>query len=128
MARRLQIIQTEAENSTVGSGKWHGDGDCESSQSEISLLPLKDKGIYAEGLFLYLDRPRGGVPVAAEIMARLAQVSGEEWDPAAVEFMAQCLWIFQTEAGNATVGSGEWHGDGDDDDAGYEISLLYAVR
>ena len=32
--------------------------------------------------------------------------------------------IIQTEAGNATVGSGEQHGDGDDDDAGFEISLI----
>ena len=32
---------------------------------EISLLLLNDKGIYDKGLFLYLDWPRGGVPVAA---------------------------------------------------------------
>ena len=42
----------------------------------MSLLPLKDKGIYAEGLFLNLDRSRGGVPVTAEIMVGRERVSG----------------------------------------------------
>ena len=48
-----------------------------------------------------------------------------------MEFMARHLRIMHTEAGNATVGSGKWraasgerHGDEDDNDAGYEISLL----
>ena len=68
MARHLQIIQTEARNVTIGSGERYGDGDDDEAGSEISLLPLNDKGIYAEGLFLNLYRPRGGVPVEAEIM------------------------------------------------------------
>ena len=84
----------------------------------MSLLLPNYKGIYAEGIFLILDRPRGGVPVAAEIMVGRAQVSGQEWDPAAAEFMAQRLQIFHTEAGNATVRSGKRHGDGDNDDVG----------
>ena len=84
----------------------------------MSLLPLKDKGIYAEGLFLNLDRQRGGVPVTPEIMVGRARFGGQEWDPAATEFMARRLRIFQTEAGNVTVRSGKRHGDGDNDDAG----------
>ena len=48
----------------------------------------------------------------------------QEWDPAAAEFLARRSRTIQTEAGNATVGSSERHGDGDDDDVGYEISLL----
>ena len=45
MARRLQIIQTEAGNATVGSGDRHGDGDDDDVGYEISLVPLNDKGI-----------------------------------------------------------------------------------
>ena len=37
---------------------------------------MNNKGIYAEGLFLNLDRPRGGDPVAAEIMAGRELVGG----------------------------------------------------
>ena len=48
----------------------------------------------------------------------------QEWDPSAADFMAICLRIIQTEAGNATVGSVKRHGDGDDDNAGSDISLL----
>ena len=44
---------------------------------------MNDKGIYTEGLFLNLDWPRGGDPVAAEIMAGQALVGGQEWDTAA---------------------------------------------
>ena len=69
MARRLRIIQTNSGNATVGSGERHVNGGDDDAGSEISLLPLNNKRIYAEGLFLNLDRPRGGVPVAAEIMA-----------------------------------------------------------
>ena len=69
MVQRLRIFQTEAGNATVGSGKRHGDGDNYDAGSEISLLLLYNKGIHDEGLFLNLDRPRGGVPVASEIMA-----------------------------------------------------------
>ena len=69
MARCLRIIQTEAGNATVGSVKRHGDGDDDNAGSDISLLTLYSKGIHDEGLFLNLDRPRGGVPVAAEIKA-----------------------------------------------------------
>ena len=65
MARRSQIIYTEAGNVTAGSGKRHGDGDNNDAGSEISLLLLNDKGIYAEGILLNLDWPRSGVPVAA---------------------------------------------------------------
>ena len=38
--------------------------------------------------------------------------------------MAQRLRVIHTEAGNATVGSGDRHGTGEDDDAGSEIYLL----
>ena len=69
MARLLRRIQTEAENSTIGSGEPHGDGDDDDAGSDIYLLPMNDKFIYAEGLFINLDRPRGAVPVAAKIMA-----------------------------------------------------------
>ena len=124
MAQLLRIIQTEAGNATVGSGEQNGDGDNDDAGSEKSLLLLNGKGIYAGGLFLNLDRPCGGFPVAAEIMAGRVQVGRQEWDPAAAEFMAQYLRIFHTEAGNATVGSGKRHGDGYDDYAGYDISLL----
>ena len=34
------------------------------------------------------------------------------------------LQIIHTNAGNVTVGIGERHSDGDDNDAGYETSLL----
>ena len=135
MAQRLWIIQTEASNSTVGrgerqaaSGKRHGDGENDDAGSEIDLLMMNDKGIYAKGLFFNLYRPRGSVPVAAEIMAVQAQVGGQEWDPAAVEFIARRWWIFKTEAGNATVGSGKRHGDGDDNDAGSKISPLLPAK
>ena len=57
-------------------------------------------------------------------MAGRALVSGQEWDHTAADLMARCLWIFQTEAGNTTVGSGKRYGDGDDGDAGCYISLL----
>ena len=124
MARCLWVIYTKSGNATIGSDKRHGDGDYDEAGSEISLLPLNNKGMYAEGLFLNLYQPRGGVPVAEEIMAGQAQVGGQEWDPAAAEFIVWRLWIFQTEFGNATVGSGKRHGDGYDDDTGYEISLL----
>ena len=33
------------------------------------------------------------------------------------------MWTIQTEDGNTTVGIDEQHGDGDDDDAGSDISL-----
>ena len=42
----------------------------------IYLLPLNNKGISAEGLLLHLYRPRGAVPVEAEIMAGGARVGG----------------------------------------------------
>ena len=38
--------------------------------------------------------------------------------------MSRRLRVIQTADGNVTVGSGEWNSDGDDDDAGSEISLL----
>ena len=69
IVRHLQIFQTEAMNATVGSGERHGDGDDDSAGSDISLLLLYDKGIYFDGIFLNLDRPRGGVPVASENVA-----------------------------------------------------------
>ena len=50
------------------SGERHGDEDNDDAESEISLLMLNDKGINAKGLFLNLDRPRGSVPIASEIM------------------------------------------------------------
>ena len=83
MARHLRIIHNEAGNTTVGGGNrreslcWT-DND---AGSEIYLLPLNNKGIYTEVLFLNLDRPRGGVPVAAVIMTGQARVFGQEWDP-----------------------------------------------
>ena len=76
MTRCLRIIQTEAENATVGSGDQHVDGDDDDTGSEISLLLLNHKVIYAEGLFLHLYWPRGSVPVAAKIIAGRAQVGG----------------------------------------------------
>ena len=75
MARCLQIIHTEAGNATLESGEWHGDGDVDDAGSEIYLLPLNDKGIHAEGLFLNLYWLRVGVTVAAEIMAVRVRVS-----------------------------------------------------
>ena len=56
-------------NATVGSDERHGDGDGDKAGSEISLINLNDKGIHAEGIFLNSDRSRGGIPVAARIMA-----------------------------------------------------------
>ena len=70
------MIKTEAGNVTVGRGERHGDEDVNDAGSEISLLPMKDKGNHAEGLFLHLDRPCGGVPVASEIMMGQAKVGG----------------------------------------------------
>ena len=61
----MLIFQTEDGNATVGSGGQNGDEYDNDTGSEISLLPLYDKGIYAEGLFLKLDQPRSGVPIAA---------------------------------------------------------------
>ena len=60
-----RIVQTEARNATVGSGKRHGDRDYDDAGSEISLLTLNDKGINAEGMFLNLDRPCGDFTVTA---------------------------------------------------------------
>ena len=51
IARRLWIFQAEAGNGTVGSGKRHGDEDDNDMGYVISLLPMNNKGIYAEGLF-----------------------------------------------------------------------------
>ena len=65
MARHSRIIQTDSGNATVGSRDRHGDGDDDDAGSNISLLPMNYKGIYSEGIFLNLDWPRGGVPVAA---------------------------------------------------------------
>ena len=65
MVRLLRIIQTESGNATVGSDERQGDGDDDDSGSEISLLPLNDKGIYGEGLLLNLDWLRGGVTIAS---------------------------------------------------------------
>ena len=78
------------------SGERHGYGYDDDAGSEISLLPLNDKGIYSEVIFLNLDRPRGGVLVAAEIMAGRAQFIRQEWDPSVAEFMARHLRIIQT--------------------------------
>ena len=63
-----------AGNKTVGSGKRHGDGENDDAGSDKSLLPLNNKCIHAEGILLNLDRPCGGVPVAAEIMGGRALV------------------------------------------------------
>ena len=41
-----------------------------------------------------------------------------------MEFMARLLRRIHTESGNATIGSGKQHGDGDDDDSGSDIYLL----
>ena len=49
----------------AASSERHGDGDDDDTGSDISLLPLNDKGIYSERLFLNLSRPHGGVPVTA---------------------------------------------------------------
>ena len=76
MARLLRIIHTEAGNATVGSGEKHGDGDNDDAGYEISILPLNDKGIHTEVPLLNLDRPRGSVPVAAEILAGQARIGG----------------------------------------------------
>ena len=65
MARRLRIFQTEAGYAEIGIIKRHGDGDDDDAGSDIFLLPLNDKGIYAEGLFLNLDRLHSGVTFAA---------------------------------------------------------------
>ena len=73
----MQTIHTEAGNTTVGSGKSHGDGDDNDMESEIFLLTLNNKGIHTEGIFLNLDRPRGRVPVAEKIMVGQAQVERE---------------------------------------------------
>ena len=105
MAQRLGTIHTEAGNTPVWSGKRHGNGYDDDTGSERSLLLLNNKGIYSEGLFLNLDRTRGGVPVAAEIMSVLAQVGGQEMNPDSAEFMAQRLGIIQTEAGTPLLGA-----------------------
>ena len=38
--------------------------------------------------------------------------------------MARHSRIIHADSGNATVGSSEWHGDGDDNNTGSEIFLL----
>ena len=48
----------------------------------------------------------------------------QEWEPTAAEFMSRRSRIIQIEAGNNTIGSGEQHGDGDNNDKGSEISSL----
>ena len=45
----------------------------------------------------------------------------QKWDPTAAESMARRSQIIQTDAGNATVGSGKRHGDGDENDVGSDI-------
>ena len=65
MVRLSWIIQTEDGNAIIGSSKQHGDGDNNDAGSEIALFPLNDKGIHTEGLFLILDWPSGGVPIAS---------------------------------------------------------------
>ena len=74
----MQIIQTEAGSATVGSSERHGDGYDNDTGSEICLLPLNNRGLYAEVLFLNLYRRHGGVPVTAEIVAERARVGGQE--------------------------------------------------
>ena len=69
VVQNSRIIQTESGTFTVGSSDWYGDGDDSDVGSKISLLPLNNKLVNAEGLFLNLNRPRGGVTVAAEIIA-----------------------------------------------------------
>ena len=71
-----RIFQTESGKYTVGSSNWYGDGDDGDTGYNISLLPLNNKVINTEGLFLNLDRLRGGVTVASEIIAGCAQVGG----------------------------------------------------
>ena len=71
-------------HTTVGIGKRNGDGDNNDTGSEISLLPLNDKGINSEGLFLNLVWPRSGGTITEKTMERQARV-------------------IQNEAGNATV-------------------------
>ena len=58
------------------------------------------------------------------LMTKNLQDEEQEWDPSTVEFMVRCLWIIQTEAGIATVGSGKRHCDGYGDGSGYDMSLL----
>ena len=60
----MRIFQNEDENATVGSIERHGNGDNDYEGYEIFLLLLNNKGIYAEGLLLNLDRPYDGVSVA----------------------------------------------------------------
>ena len=60
-------------------------------------------------------------------MAGQEQVGGQELDPDVAEFMVRRLRIFQTEAGNATVGSGDWHGDGDGDDTGLRYIYFHCT-
>ena len=98
----MQIIQTEAGNATIGSGERHDDGYDDDAGSDISLLPLKNKGIHFEGLFLNLDRMRRGVAVTAEIMAGQARV-------------------IQAEAGNTTIWGNKRHLNGDNiNDTGWD--------
>ena len=63
MARRSCIIHTEAGKSTVGSNERHRDGDDNVTGSELSLLPLNDKGIHAEDLLLNREGSHSGIPV-----------------------------------------------------------------
>ena len=77
MARRSRIIQTESGKSTVRSGERHGDEDDDEAVSRIYILPLNNKCIHDEGLFLNWDHPISGVPVTAQIMAGRAQVGGQ---------------------------------------------------
>ena len=72
----MRIFQNEDENATVGSIERHGNGDNDYEGYEIFLLLLKNKGIYAEGLLLNLDRPRSSVPFSAEIVVGQARVGG----------------------------------------------------
>ena len=73
MVQHSRITHTEDGNATIGSGERHGDGDGDDAESEISLLPLSDKGIHAEGLFLNLDCPRHSFTVTAETVAGRAR-------------------------------------------------------
>ena len=76
MAQHSRILQTEAGNAAFVSSERHGYGDTNDVGSEISLLPLNNKDINAERLFLNLDWPCSSVPVAAEIMVGQSRVSG----------------------------------------------------
>ena len=84
MAGNNNQSDTENANSEIRKAHFivqHGDGDDDEAGSEISFLTLSNKGIHAEGIFLNLGHPGGGVTFVEEIVAGRARVGRRGGDP-----------------------------------------------